>query len=313
MMHMRILYYCHGDKDRKTLHALQQKLPEHHIDAWPDCDNRPEVEAAIVWQPPAEFFDDLINLKHVLSIAAGVDHLLDHPGLPDDVDLVRLTDAGMAQPMAEFVLYGALHAQRRMCELRQAQGAKQWRHDLTPYIADSFRVGLLGAGELGHAAAKRLADNHYPVSCWSRSKKVLPGIQHYAGAAGLDEMLPTVQALVCLLPLTRETHGIINASLLSKLPKNAFIINPGRGDHVDETALLEALNSNHISGALLDVFHEEPLPESHPFWTHPNVIVSPHLAGPTSVSHAVDQIAESLAILSNDGKPAGLVNRQLGY
>lgn len=267
----------------------------------------------MVWQPPDNFFDGLINLRHVLSIAAGVDHLINHPGLPDNVDIVRLTDAGMAQPMAEFVLYGALHAQRRMTALAQAQRQKLWRHDIKPHLAKEFRVGILGAGELGQIAAQRLLANNFAVSSWSRTSKNLDGIQHYALEAGLNEMLPTVQALVCLLPLTKNTRGIINASLLARLPPHAFIINPGRGAHVDEQALLDALNSGHISGALLDVFCEEPLPADHPFWAHSNVIVTPHVAAVTSIPEAVEQLTESLGALENGQTPRGLVSREFGY
>jgi len=310
---MRILYYCSDDTDNRIYDALQLNLPEHQLDRWPDCDDRTQVTAAIVWQPPAEFFDGLVNLKYVLSIAAGVDHLLNHPGLPANVDLVRLTDAGMAQPMSDFVLYGALHAQRKMAALTQAQRQHQWRHDIKPHLAQEFRIGILGAGELGQITAKRLLDNNYAVSCWSRSEKNLQGIQHYVGEAGLNEMLPTVQVLVCLLPLTTNTRGIIDAVLLSNLPKEAFVINPGRGDHLDETALLDALDSGHISGALLDVFCTEPLPESHPFWKHPNIIVTPHVAAVTSIPEAVEQIVESIAAFENGEKPRGLVNREFGY
>ena len=124
---MKILYYCSDDTDNHIFNALQLKLPEHQIDQWPDCNDRSQVTAVIVWQPPAEFFDGLVNLKYVLSIAAGVDHLLNHPGLPATVEIVRLTDAGMAKPMAEFVLYGALHAQRKMTALALAQRQRQWR------------------------------------------------------------------------------------------------------------------------------------------------------------------------------------------
>jgi len=310
---MKILYYSSGDANNRVLTALRQKLPEHTIMHWPECDNRKDITTAIVWQPPADFFDGLDNLQHVLSVAAGVDHLLDPPGFPADVKVIRLTDAGMAQPMAEYVLYGVLHAQRRMIALKQAQKQQQWRHELKPYHAQDFRVGILGAGELGLKTAKRLLANLYPVSCWSRTAKNLQNIEHYSGEDGLNNMLPTVQVLVCLLPLTAETHGIINAALLGKLPENAFVINPGRGDHLDETALLASLDSKHISGALLDVFATEPLPESNPLWQHPNVIVTPHIAAPTPVDHAVEQIVESLSMLSAGENPSGLVNRDLGY
>lgn len=310
---MSILYYCAHDTDNRILKALQQKLPEHKIYQWPDCDDPSKVSAAIVWQPPTEFFDGLSNLKYVLSIAAGVDHLLNHPGLPAHVEIARLTDAGMARPMSEFALYGALHAQRKMTALAQAQRQHQWRHDIKPHLAQEFRIGILGAGELGQITAKRLLDNNYPVSCWSRTEKDLQGIQHYVGESGLNEMLPTVQALICLLPLTNDTRGIINSSLLSKLPKNAFLINPGRGAHLDENALIEALDSDHLSGALLDVFCTEPLPETHAFWSHEKIIVTPHVAAVTSLPEAVEQISESLVAFEKGEIPRGLVNREHNY
>jgi len=310
---MSLLYYCSDDADNKILTALQAELPEYNIAVWPHCDNKASVSTAIVWQPPVDFFNDLVNLKQVLSISAGVDHLLNHPGLPNGIDIVRLTDAGMAEPMAQYVLYGALHAQRQMGALAQAQRNKHWRHDLSPLPAEQFHIGIMGAGELSVVVARRLVDNGYKVSCWSRSDKQLEKITHFTGKQGLNEMLPGVNALVCLLPLTDETRGILDASLLSKLPDDAFLINPGRGDHLDEQALLDELNTGRLSGALLDVFSTEPLPESHPFWTHPNIIVSPHVAAPTDASGAVKQIVESLQVLEKGEKPRGLVNREFGY
>lgn len=310
---MSVLYFCNGDTDNRILAALQAALPAKSIAAWPHCEDKASITTAIVWQPPADFFDGLVNLKQILSIAAGVDHLLTHPGLPENIDIVRLADAGMAQPMAQFVLYGVLHAQRQMSALAEAQRNKHWAHELGPLPADQFHVGILGAGELSLVAAHRLLDNGYKVSCWSRSAKQLENITHFSAEQGLNDMLPNINALVCLLPLTNETRGIINASLLAKLPDNAFLINPGRGDHLDEQALLDELNSGRLSGALLDVFSTEPLPKTHPFWVHPNIIITPHVAAPTDVAGAVKQIVESLNLLENGEKPRGLVNRDVGY
>ena len=268
---------------------------------------------AIVWQPPTDFFDSLSSLKHVLSIAAGVDHLLNHPGLPEHVDVIRLTDAGMSGPMADYVLYGVLHAQRQMCALNTAQRQQQWQHELKPHSASKMHVGILGAGELGLVAAKKLLVNHYTVSCWSRSKKELRNITHFVGKDGLDEMLSTTNVLVCLLPLTKDTSGIINAALLAKLPSQAFVINAGRGDHLDEQALLDALDSGQLSGALLDVFNTEPLPASHAFWTHPQVVVTPHVAAPTQAEGAVTQLVDSVISLEKGVNPRGWVDRTQGY
>lgn len=292
---MSILYFSPGTTssttDDKILNGLREKLPANSLFVFPDCPEKSSITTAIVWQAPPDFFDGLVNLKYILSIAAGVDHLFNHAALPSNVDIVRLADAGMAEPMAQYILYGVLHAQRQMTALAQAQRKKQWRQDIKPLDINQFHVGILGAGELSLFAANRLVSNGYKVSCWSRKPKQLNGIGHYAAKAGLDELLPQVNALVCLLPLTKDTQGILNAELLNKLPKGAFLINPGRGGHADESALLSALNSDQLSGALLDVFSEEPLPENHPMWSHPNIIITPHVAAPTPADGAGSAIA----------------------
>lgn len=310
---MSILFYCSDDDNNDILDSLRRKLPHESIEQWPNCENPAAITTAVVWQPPAEFFDGLSSLENVLSIAAGVDHLLQHPGLPDSVNVVRLTDAGMAGPMSDFVLYGVLHAQRRMTELGNAQRAKQWQHNNKPHKASRFRVGILGAGTLGIVSAKRLALNGFPVGCWSRTSKQLDGITHYCGENGFNELLSNSDVLVCLLPLTEQTRHIINGSVLSRLPANAFLINPGRGGHVDEQALLHALNTNQLSGALLDVFETEPLPPNHPFWTHDKVVVTPHVAAPTDIDGAIEQISNSIEELKSGKLPNGLVDRGLGY
>lgn len=310
---MRFLYFNIDDTDNRILEALRSKLHSHTIEQWPQCEDLSQIDAAIVWKPPIDFFNGLDNLRAIFSVSAGVDHLLNHPHLPTNTSLVRLTDAGMAQPMAEYVLYGVLHAQRRMNEMAQAQRERVWRHEIKPYLAEDFRVGILGAGELGQIAARRLLANGYAVSCWSRTAKELTDIEHYAGVEGLKAMLASVQALVCLLPLTKETTGIIDEQLLSGLPSGAFIINPGRGDHVNDNALLSALDSGHISGALLDVFQTEPLPSEHAYWQHPNVIITPHVAANTSLKHAVEQIAEGVEALEQGKTPRGLVSFEHGY
>ena len=307
---MSILFYCEGDHDDSFLKAFQERLPDHTINVWPECPDKSSITTAIVWKPPADFFNGLDSLQHVLSIAAGVDHLLDHPCLPDNADVVRLADAGMAQLMAQYVLYGVLHAHRKMHELRDAQQATTWLESFSILPAEQFRVGILGAGELGSIVAQRLIQNDYPVSCWSRTPKDIPSVKHHTD---LDELLPTVNALVCLLPLTPHTKHILNASLFAKLPQGAFIINPGRGDHLAEDDLIPALDSGQISGALLDVFSVEPLQQPHAFWQHPNIMVTPHIAAQTPANHAVQQITASIALLEQGKKPRGLVDRHRGY
>lgn len=266
--------------------------------------------------PPPEFFDNTPNLHTVYAFSAGVDSILKHPGLPENTAIIRLRDAGMAQQMAEYALYGVLHSQRQMGMQRLAQSNRQWAQNAIRAIAAAdTRVGILGAGALGLHVAKRLALNGYPVCCWSRSACAvnIERLTCVHGPEALGDFLQTSHVLVCLLPLTAATTGILDASLFDQLPQGAFLINPGRGDHLNETDLLGALDSGQISGALLDVFSTEPLPQNHPFWNHPAIIITPHVAAQSLASESVNQIVNSIQMVDRGEVPDGLVDRSRGY
>ncbi len=312
---MNILFYCHGD-DGSLLKALRLRLPSHVIFEWADDAPIPhqDITAAIAWQPPKHFFDGLTNLTHIYAVAAGVDHFLKTTGLPDNVHVIRLTDAGMGHQMSEYVLYGTLHAQRRMHDFRVAQHEKRWDHHLAVKSAQNTRVGILGAGQLGSAVAQRLAQNQFTVSCWSRSPRSLPeGITSIHGQQQLAGFVSQSDVLVCLLPLTDATAGILNTQLFSQLPSGAFLINPGRGAHLIDNDLVHALSTGLLSGAMLDVFHDEPLPATHPFWSHPRIVITPHVAAKSLVDESADQISDSINSVERGIMPAGLVDRSRGY
>ena len=259
---MAALYYCRGDENGDMLRAMQQAMPELEIRSWPETGNKLEIDRAIVWMPPDNFFDGLDNIAHVYSVSAGVDHLLLHPGLDKDIPLVRLFDAGMGEKMANYVLYGVLHAQRCMPALTIAQRAKQWQRCTIP-DPSSLNVGILGAGALGQKVAEHLALNGFGINLWSRSPKQTIGT-HYCGDKQLPAFLAASQILVCLLPLTNSTAGVLNNTLFEALPIGAYVINPGRGQHLVVDDLLQALDNGKLSGAMLDVFETEPLPnDSH--------------------------------------------------
>lgn len=276
--------------------------------------DRSTINAAIVWLPPDDFFDGLENLTHVYAMAAGIDQLLNHPGLPESVPLVRLQDAGMATQMAEYVLYGTLRAQRNFHEFDVAQQQAQWRHGLPVRRSSDTRVGILGAGVLGTAVALRLALNGYPATCWSRTQKpTIEGVELVHGADSLDLFLSRSDVLVCLLALTDNTKGILDRALFSRLPRGAFVINCARGQHLVDVDLLNAIDEGHLSGALLDVFHHEPLAENHPFWTHPRITVTPHEAARSLMDESVAQIMRSIGQVEHGEKPDGLIDRSRGY
>ncbi len=312
-----ILFYCEGD-DGQLLQTFRQRLPDHVIVDWSgerESTDLNDVTAAIVWKPPAEFFDKSPRLRTVYAFSAGVDSILRHPGLPDDAMIVRLLDAGMARQMAEYALYGVLHAQRQMGMQRMAQDRRQWvQDDVKAISAEETRIGILGAGALGLQVAERLALNDYTVCCWSRSaRKTDARVSSVHGQEALGGFLNACNVLVCLLPLTDATAGILDASLFDQLPQGAFLINPGRGAHLNEPDLLDALTSGQVSGALLDVFSTEPLPENHPFWNHPAIIITPHVAAQTLPGESVNQIVDSIKTVERGDVPDGVVDRGRGY
>jgi glyoxylate/hydroxypyruvate reductase A len=313
---VKFLYYCQDD-DGQLLQAIRKGLDDHHqLFEWTQEEPIPfsEIDAAIAWLPPDNFFDKLDNLTHVYALAAGVDHLLDHPGLPQHVNVVRLRDAGMGEQMAEYALYGVLHAQRRMIEFREAQLNQQWQHEITAKPAAQTRVGILGAGALGTIVADRLAINGYPVTCWNRTpRKDSTSFQIMHGQSALPSFLSQSDVLICLLPLTDETQGVLGSQLFKHLPKGAFLINPGRGGHLIDNDLVEALDSGQLSGALLDVFSLEPLAVDHPFWKHSKVIITPHVAAKNVPSQSAEQIIMSIESVERSELPAGQVDRLRGY
>lgn len=223
---------------------------------------------------------------------------------------MKLRDAGMGELMADYVLYGVLHFYRSMDSYATQQQSATWKPQAVPEKTQ-WPVGVLGLGAIGSYVATHLSQAGFPVLGWSRSAKQISGVCCLHGDEGLDELLGQVQSLVTILPDTAATEGILNAERLAKLPEGASVINPGRGSLIDEQALLDALGETnkpgHLRGALLDVFCEEPLPTNHPLWQHPNVVVTPHMAAPTPLNDAIDQViayikafeaGESLATIS---------------
>jgi len=311
---LSIIFYSSDNNSATVLKALQQEVPQHDIYAFEqsNADQRKNAKYAICWNPPADFFNDMSALQVIFSIAAGVDHLLNHPGLPAGVPLARLQDAGMSEKMAEYVLYGVLHYQRSMEIYRQQQSKGHWDPEDRDRHAADTKVGLLGIGAIGSVVAKRLIANGYNVSAWSRSEKQIPEIETYAGQQQLYKFAASVDVLVCLLPLTEETRQIINAEFLQQMKPGAFLINGGRGRQVDTTALLDALNKGHLSGALLDVTDPEPLPQEHPLWQAPGVVITPHVAAPTQKDASIRQIGENINRADRGEPLSGLVKTE-GY
>jgi glyoxylate/hydroxypyruvate reductase A len=308
---MAILFLSPSDDPAEWLPELQRQIPGREVRVYPDIGNPDDIDYALIWRPPAGVLKQLPHLKVMLSLGAGVDGVLNDPELPD-LPLVRMVEPGLTEGMTEFVVLQVLYWHRQMEAYRAQQHDSVWRQ-LPQKLARERRVGILGLGVLGEDAARVLTELRFDVAGWSRSARKLPGINCFHGAAGLSAFLAQTEILVCLLPLTEETTGILNWETLAALPKGACVVNVARGGHVNEADMLAALDSGHITGASLDVFVEEPLPPDHPFWSDERVIVTPHVAAVTHARTSVVHIAEQIRRFEAGLPLENLVDRKRGY
>ncbi len=308
---MTLLFCSASDNAEDWRREIAQRLPGVEMRVWPDCGDVADLTVAVVWKPPAGMLASLPNLGLIVSLGAGVEPLLQDPTLPD-VPLVRMVADGLTADMAGYVALQVLRWHRQMEEYAALQAAERWQ-PLGHKPAGDVTVGILGLGELGVAAARTLRSLDYRVVGWSRSPKTIDGVESFAGAEGLAAMLPQTDILVCLLPLTPDTHGLLNADLFAALPRGAVVVNAARGGHVVEADLLAALDSGRLRGASLDVFVEEPLPPGHPLWRHPAVRITPHVAGITHPSRCAEQVATAVTAFRAGQPLPNRVDRQRGY
>jgi len=293
--------------------ALLALDPSLDVRLFPDVGAAEEIEAAVVWT--AHDMMELRrypNLRVIVSMGAGVDHLFRPPGPPPGVPVARLVDTRLTQGMTEWVLLNVLRFHRQDPEYRDLQARKVWEELPAPETS-ARRIGILGLGELGGDAARALIALGFPVMGWSRRPKAVPGIETFHGDDGLLAMAAKSDMLICLLPLTPETRGVIDARLLGAMKPGGYLLNSARGGHQVAADVLAALDSGHLAGAALDVFEPEPLPQDSPFWTHPRVILTPHAASITIPSSAAPQVVENIH-RARAGQPLiNLVDFSAGY
>jgi len=290
--------------------ALAAELPDAAITLWPG--GSAETDYALVWKPPAELFARVRPVKAIFNLGAGVDALLALPTLPREVPVIRLEDAGMAEQMAEYVALAVLRAYRESDAYAAQQREGRWLP--RPRIVKSeFGVGLLGFGVLGQAVARALAPFGFPLCAWSARRKAFPGVESFAGGAELQPFLAGARVLVCLLPSTPDTRGLLGRAALEALPRGAHVVNIARGEIVVDEDLVALLDSGQLAGATLDVFREEPLPPGHPFWHHPRVALTPHTSAVTLVGDSVAQVAAKIRRLERGEPVTGVVDRARGY
>ncbi|MFT5535510.1 MAG: glyoxylate/hydroxypyruvate reductase A [Candidatus Paceibacteria bacterium] len=309
---MQLIFYADGGAADQWLAELHTALPLADVRVWHEGDTA-AADYAVVWKPPAAMLQGRSDLKAIFNLGAGVDAILQlGDALPVGVPVVRLDDAGMAVQMAEYVSYAVLRYFRRFDEFDAQARDHQWRF-LKPRRKEKFSVGILGMGVLGARIAEALLQFDFPVRGWSRSRKDIPGVQSHAGAEELDDFLAQSQVLVCVLPLTPQTTGLLDRATLAKLPKGAYLVNVARGAHLVERDLVDLLDEGHLAGAMLDVFHDEPLPSDHPFWNQPRITITPHVAALTLRGDSVRQIAAKIKQMERGETVAGLVDITKGY
>ena len=291
---------------------LKRLDPHLDIRMWPQFGDADDIEFVLTWNHPVGEFAKFKNLKCIASLGAGIDHILRDPNLPDGVPMTRVVQSTMPQFMSEYVILSVLHYCRQFDIYKNDQAAKRWQSRI-PQLARDIRIGIMGMGQLGADAARKLVQLEFIVAGWSRTLKNIDGVESFAGDEALDDFLSRTNILICLLPLTTATRGILNSRTFEKLPAGAYLINVARGAHLIEEDLLAALDSGYLSGACLDVFQTEPLPEDHPFWSHPNIMITPHISSITDPLAVMPQILENYQCMKTGQTLMHVIDKNRGY
>lgn len=323
---LRIVFCAKESQQAAWLSALRKAFDARAlpVELWwrdvartePDPQAR-QADVALLWRPPAAFFAEQHRLRLVFNLGAGVDALLAMPAFPRDLPLLRLEDAGMSEALAEYVLAAVLRVYRGFDRYARQQREARWQ-PIALRERGAFHIGVLGLGVIGGAIARALAARRFAVRGYARTGRQIDGVQCHAGPldpadGSFAKFLSGLDVLVSVLPLTDDTRDVLCAPLFAQLARGAHLVNVGRGAHLVEADLLAALDSGQLGGATLDVFAEEPLPALHPFWSRPEILVTPHVSAVTQLGPSVAQVADKLAAWVRGEAVSGVVDPARGY
>ncbi|MGE9549725.1 2-hydroxyacid dehydrogenase [Erwinia amylovora] len=308
---MNIVYKSEPERGQKWAALVAEMAPEASFRLWPDIGVPEDVEYLVAWVPPDNILQQFPNLKVLFSVGAGADQF-NFASLPSELPVVRMIEPGLTSGMVEYVTFAVLGLHRDMPRYLQQQRAGIWQvHPV--HTADKRRVGVMGLGTLGESVLKPLVALGFDCAGWSRTPRDLPGIQCFAGDEHLSKFLARSDILICLLPLTASTEGMLNTELFSQLPPGAALVQVGRGAQLNHDDLIRALDSQQLSAAVVDVTAPEPLPAGHAFWQHPAIWLTPHIASQTQPESAVKALLENIRRFERGESMLGVVDRDKGY
>jgi glyoxylate/hydroxypyruvate reductase A len=309
---MAILCWLHTVYGDKLINGIRAGLPDEDIREHPNVGNPEDIDVCIVFRMPPGYLKAFRNLKMISTTGAGVDHYLLDPDLPRNIPMVRVIDRDFGARMADYVLTWIMFHHREVAHFQAAQQRQEWAYKPIRSASD-IRVGVMGLGQMGSLTARRLVHLGYKVNGWARSPHQVEGVQCFAGLDGFGKFLSDIEILVNLLPLTKETRGILSKSTYDRMPKGGVMITSGRGGHLNEADTLAALDSGQLRAATIDAFPVEPLPKGHPFWTHPKVNVTPHCSSTPSPETIVNAFVENVRRFRSGRPLQNVVDFARGY
>jgi glyoxylate/hydroxypyruvate reductase len=308
---MTILYKADVERGLEWQRILATRAPDLPFRIWPDIGDPADIRYLAAWQPPPHILESFPQVKVIFSVGAGVDQF-DLASIPASIPVVRIVEPGLVDGMVEYVVFATLAMHRHIIKYIDDQRRGRWE-PIRVVPSNRRRIGIMGLGKLGRSVLERLRNFGFPLAGWNRSGRTMDGVACFAGVEQLPEFLSHCDILICLLPLTPETRGILCRRTLEAMPPGAGLINVGRGGHLVEEDLLDALEGGQLSSAMLDVAATEPLPADHPFWKHPKILITPHIASMTQPQTAALFLLENIRRFEAGEPMTDVIDRSQGY